>query len=56
MTILNLEDFMKEKIIKKVTVNENDLGNFYNHPVHPRDSKITSDKGISYRYLRTGRY
>ena len=46
MKVSNFKDFMKKYKLKNDTLNESQLQKIYNHPIHPRDSKIYSDKGF----------
>ena len=46
MKILNFKDFMKKYKLKNNTMNESELQRVYKYPLHPRDSKIYSDKGF----------
>ena len=46
MKVLNFKDFMKKSKLKNDTMNEYQLQKIYNYPIHPRDSKIYSDKGF----------
>ena len=46
MRILNFKDFMKKYKIKNGTMKESELERVYNYPIHPRDSKLYSDKGF----------
>ena len=46
MKILILKDFMKKHNLKNNTMNESELQRVYNYPIYPRDSKISSNKGV----------
>ena len=46
MTILDFEDFMIKCNLKSATMYESELQRIYTYPIHPRDSKVHSDKGF----------
>ena len=46
MKVLNFNDFMKKYNLKDDTMNESQLQKGYNYPIHPRDSKLHSDRGF----------
>ena len=46
MKVLNFKDFMKKYNLKNDTMNGRELRKVYNYPIHPRDSKIYSDRGF----------
>ena len=46
MKILGFKDFMKKNILKNDFLNESQLQKIYKYAIHPRDSKIFSDKGF----------
>ena len=45
MKMLTFKDFMQYNL-KNVTMNESDLQRVHNYHIHPKDSKIYSDKGF----------
>ena len=46
MKILKIKDFMKKYNLKNDTMNGSDLQRVHNYNIHPRDSKLHSDKGF----------
>ena len=44
MKILNFKDFIEKCNLKNDTMNESELQRLYNYRIHPRDSKIITDK------------
>ena len=46
MKVLNLKDFMKKYQLKDDTMNESQLQKIYIYPIHPRHSKMYSNKGF----------
>ena len=46
MKVLIFKDFMKKYNSKNDTIDESELQRVHNYPIHPRDSKIYSDRGF----------
>ena len=46
MLILNFKEFMRKYKLKDDTVSESDLRRAYNYHIHPRDSKIRTNRGF----------